>query len=346
MKALQWSDEKSAVNLVEIEPPLCRNEDNVVIKVIFSGVCGTDLLLLSKKTDAVDGIVPGHEIAGVVEKVGSKVEHLSPGDKVVVMPQGYCGKCRSCLRGQVKYCQHYDYIGFDRSGGWAEYCELPAYQVYKLPGSLDLKSGLLCQPYSCVAVGWDNNGLVQDDAQILVMGAGIIGLLWSCLFHHHGYRDVTITELSPDRRAIADGLGLGFTICHPDQIQEKYRNCNAGLEGFDVIVDATGSPKALEDAFYWLRKGGKLNIFGCCPKDAKLTISPILIMEKELTIIGTMFNPFRFPSTVGLVSGMPTKYLSFYKMGIKVYPLEKYKEAFSDLKNAKISKAVFEMGKA
>ena len=141
-----------------------------------------------------------------IQTVGSKVQNLKAGDSVVVMPQNYCGKCRFCLRGQVRYCIENEYIGFEVDGGWAEYCKFPAFQVYKLPESLDLKHGLLCQPYSCVAVGWDNNGVVQDDAQILVMGAGIIGLFWSCLFHHHGYKDVTITELSPHRRKIMEGL--------------------------------------------------------------------------------------------------------------------------------------------
>ena len=345
MKALKWSGAKGKVELVEVATDMSTQEDSVIIKVMFSGVCGSDLLLLVKKMDAVDGVIPGHEIAGVIEKVGTKVTNLQPGDKVVVMPQGYCGKCRNCLRGQVKYCIRYDYVGFEINGGWAEYCQLPAYQVYKLPETLELKHGLLCQPYSCVAVGWDNNGVVQDDAQILVMRAGIIGLFWACLFHHHGHKDVTITELSPQRRTIAQGLELGFTICHPDRIMEKFSSCQAELDGFDVIVDATGSPKALSDALQWLRRGGKLNIFGCCPKDAKMTINPIEIMQKELTVIGTIFNPFRFPSTVGLVAGMPLKYLSYEKMGIKIYAIEDYQDAFDDLRSGRISKAVFEINK-
>ena len=113
MKALKWFGPKGKVELVEMATDMSTQEDSVIIKVMFSGVCGSDLLLLAKKMDAVDGVIPGHEIAGVIEKVGTKVTNLQPGDKVVVMPQGYCGKCRNCLRGQVKYCIHYDYVGFE-----------------------------------------------------------------------------------------------------------------------------------------------------------------------------------------------------------------------------------------
>ena len=103
----------------------------------------------------------GHRPTGKVEKIGSKVQNVKSGDNVVVMPQNYCGKCRVCLRAQVMYCVENEYVGFEIDGGWAEYCELPAFHVYKLPESLDLKPGLLCQPYSCVAVGWDNNGIAR-----------------------------------------------------------------------------------------------------------------------------------------------------------------------------------------
>ena len=159
---------------------------------MFSGMCGSDLLLMQKKMDAKDGVTPGHEIAGKIEAVGSKIQNLKAGDSVVVMPQNHCGKCRFCLRGQVRYCIENEHIGFDIDGGWVEYCEFPAFQVYKLPESLDLKHGLLCQPYSCVAVGWDNNGVVQDDAQILD-GSGyywfILVLVFSSprlqICHHH-----------------------------------------------------------------------------------------------------------------------------------------------------------------
>ena len=187
--------------------------------------------------------------------------------------------------------------------------------------------------------------VLQDDAKIHVMGAGIIGLLWSCLCHHHGYKDVTITELSPPRRKIMEQLELGYFINHPNEIKERFSTCKAYLEGFDVIIDAAGSTKALSDAFLWLRRGGKLNMFRCCPSDAEMTITPKQIMEKELPILGTIFNPFRFPSTVGLVAGMPSKYVRYEKMGIKIYQMEDYQEAFNDLRAGRISKEVFQMDK-
>lgn len=272
MKALKWSQDLGKVTLVnvDLQPPEDISENNVTVRVMFSGVCGSDLLLMDKRMDAKDGVIPGHEVSGVVHQTGSRVHSLKPGDPVVVMPPSYCGVCRLCLRGQVRYCAAGGYVGFDVDGGWAEFIELAACQVFKLPESLRVREGLLCQPYSCVAAGWDNNGVLPDDAQILVMGAGIIGLLWSCLFHHHGFKDVTITELSTDRRSIAGKLELGYNICHPDSVKNRFSGCEADTEGFDIIVDATGSTRALSDAIQWLRKGGKLNMLGCWVQDADI----------------------------------------------------------------------------
>ena len=142
MEALRWFATKGKVELVSTDKKDNVQKNNVIIKAMYSGVCGSDLLLIAKKMDAKDGVIPGHEITGKVEKIGSKVQNINSGDNVVVMPQNYCRKCRFCLRGQVM-CVENECVGLD--GGRAECCELPAFQVYKLPESLDLKHSLLCQ---------------------------------------------------------------------------------------------------------------------------------------------------------------------------------------------------------
>ena len=200
------------------------------------------------------------------------------------------------------------------------------------------------EPYSCIINGYDRCGNINDDSQILVMGAGIIGLLWACLLHHKGYRDVTVIEISEDRRKIVSGLGIGFKVYHPDEVKMKMDALNPDIDGFDLIIDATGNAKAAELAFSWLRRGATYNIFGVCPKDAKMSISPSDFMHKEVTITGTLIDPFTYPKSLALALNLSERYLDYAKLGIKTYRLKESAKAFEDLRSAKISKAVFEIG--
>ena len=163
------------------------------------------------------------------------------GDKVAVNPNNNCRKCRfGGLRST---------IGIFSDGGWAEYCEVPGNQTFLLPDWVSLLQGVLCEPYSCILRGWDNNGIVDEDAEVLVMGVGIIGLLWASLFCHHGYRKVTITEVHEERKMIAQSMGFGYKVRYPVELKEKFSTAEAEVHGFDLIVDCTGHPKAIEEAF-------------------------------------------------------------------------------------------------
>ncbi len=250
------------------------------------------------------------------------------------------------MRGEVNCCTKDGLatsIGVLRDGGWAEYCRVPAMQVARIPESVSLQQALLAEPLSCIVNGWNNNGMVRDDDEILIMGAGIIGLLWSCLFHHHGYRNVTICEVMEGRRKIAEGLGLGFRVCDPQEIKKKMSTVEPEVDGFDLIVDATGNAGALQDAFLWLRRQGKINVFGCCPKNDTSTINPAEIMLREVSIIGTLISCFTHPQAVRLTRDMGERYLDYSKLGIEIFSLDDHQSAFKALQNGRISKAVFKI---
>lgn len=216
-------------------------------------------------------------------------------------------------------------------------------QIHVLPDSLDMQEGLLCEPYSCILNGFRNCGELADDTEVLLMGAGIIGLLWASLFHFRGYRDITIMELSEERRKIAENLQLGYKVCHPDEIKSRMDAGRPDVDGFDLIVDCTGSAKAAEMAFDWARRGGLYNIFGCCPKESKMTLRPAEFMLREVTITGSMLSSFTYPKTVALVNKLAERYLDYNKLGIKIFDLTESAEALAALR-AGISKAVFKIG--
>ena len=185
---------------------------------------------------------------------------------------------------------------------------------------------------------------MNPESKILVCGAGIISLLWSTLLHFKGFRNIVISEISEKRRNMATSLNLGFKVALPDYLVNQQREAIRNGDddwGFDVIVDCTGVPKAVEQAFTWLRRGAKFIIFGCCPKESKIQLNPFDIFNKELKIIGSLINPFTFPTAIKLVEDMADTYLDFEKLGIKLYPLQEYSSALSALKEGSVSKAMF-----
>ena len=175
---------------------------------------------------------------------------------------------------------------------------------------------------------------------------GIIGLLWASVFHYHGYREVTISEPNPHRKEMAARLGLGYKVYRPREITamaEKARECDDETWGFDLIVDCTGVPRAVEKEIGWLRKGATLVMFGCCPKGANIGFEPYKIYAKEVQIVSSYLNKYTFPRTIKLVQDMSERYLDWKKLVVGTYKLQDYEAAFEALRKGEISKAVFEL---
>ena len=261
-------------------------------------------------------------------------------------PNSNCQKCRFCLKGQVNYCVSgalRSTIGIFSNGGWAEYCQVPGNQTFALAEGVTLRQGVLCEPYSCILRGWENNGLVAPDSEILVMGGGIIGLLWARLFKHYGYKYVTLTEVNERRKKIAEAMDLSYKVYHPVELRKKYSILEAEIHGFDLIVDCTGDANAIEEAFPWLRRGGKLNVFGCCPKLSTMKVNPAEFALREVSMIGTLINPYKFPAAIEVVGAMKDS-LDIDKLGIETFELCDYEAAFYALRTGRISKAIFKIG--
>ncbi len=168
--------------------------------------------------------------------------------------------------------------------------------------------------------GWDrlkSVGAPTEESKILILGGGIIGNLWTCFLHHNGLRDVVVSEPSEFRRKIGSRLGTGFKIVSPAELSKIMPATRAEAEqsGIDVIIDCTGVPQALERAIPFTKRGAKILIFGCAPMGAEMKICPEEIFAKELTILGTMINPYTYDRAVALAQNMGSKYLDMEKLG-------------------------------
>lgn len=182
----------------------------------------------------------------------------------MVDPNSSCHKCPFCHSGTPHFCLtggFYANLGVKNHGGWAEYCLCSIEQVHKISG-VSLKTAALVEPLSCIAHGWDLISPVPVGEEILVVGAGIIGILWVCLLHLHGHRKVTLAEVNPARRDLVKGLvdELGFRLVGSQELQS----------GFDLIIDCTGYGPAIESGVKLLNFGGKMCVFGVAPPGVKI----------------------------------------------------------------------------
>lgn len=255
----------------------------VLIDVAASGVCGSDLHQWLGRWERPE-FIPGHEVSGTVAEIGSAVRGLSPGDRVTVEPFIFCGRCRYCLAGRYFHCREMAFLTLHDHGGFAHRILAPDYAVYRLPAALSLDTAALCEPCAVGVHAARIAGVCADD-QVLVIGAGAIGLMALAAAKHCGARSVAILCRHPHQARAAEDLGADF-ILTPDQ------DLPAAVSGHfpdgpDVVLEAVGSsgrglPLALELAGKLARialMGGNTE-----PLD-NLDLSPVIM--KELVIYGS-----------------------------------------------------------
>lgn len=345
MDAIQFDSKAKTLQLVKLDMPPPPDKHEVIVKVHYAGICGTDLHIIDGQFPCrASPVTLGHEFSGIATDVGTGVTHISRGDRVVVDPNNGCSVCNVCTSGRYNQCQTSainNTVGIFRDGGWAQYCIVPKEQVYRLPQGITFQQGALCEPLSCISHGWDRLQPLAMGSRILVQGAGIIGALWASTLHHLGHRNVIISEPSEARRNIVKQMDLGYQVVAPDELTAaRARDFSWGV---DVIVDCSGSAIAMETALPLLRPGGKLLVFGVAAPQARMSVSPYEVYKKELTILGVMVNPFSFCKSLGFLEGMGDRYLNYDLLGVKVFTLNQYQEAIQELKKGTISKAVFQI---
>ncbi|KAJ8668174.1 hypothetical protein QAD02_009837 [Eretmocerus hayati] len=337
MEYLSFDAPKKKLELKNGPIPVPK-KDEVLVKVAYSGVCGTDLHILEGSFPCKESepLTLGHEFAGTVEAIGLGVKNFKIGQRVTVDPNSGCNLCNDCHGGCYHLCTKggvNNTIGIFRNGGWSTHCVVPETQVYLVPDGVEMPQAALSEPLSCLAHGWDIMNPIHVGQRVLVIGAGIIGLLWASLLHLHGLRKtVTVSEPQEKRQKMAKDLDLDYTVSAPADLKGKE---------FDLAVDCSGFGPAMEAAIPLLKRGGRFCFFGVASPQTKISIQPYEVYKKELTFSGVNINPFTFPKGLGLLQAMSDTYLQFDRLGVKVFKLSEYKEALEALKKGTISKAVF-----
>lgn len=292
----------------------------VKIKVHFAGLCGTDLHILSWDDFAAEHVRPGqiigHEFFGEIVELGEGVEQddradiLSVGDLVSVEGHVVCGRCRNCRGGRRHMCIRTSSIGVDRDGAFAEYVTVPSQNVWVQPPEIDPELGAIFDPFGNAVHTAFQYPLTGED--VLITGAGPIGIMSALIARHAGARHVVLTDISDTRLNLARQAFKGYgTVELINPAQETLTDVQRRLgmrEGFDVAFEMSGSPAAMESIITSLTHGGKIAMLGL--PATSYAIDWNRVITRMLTIKGVhgreMFDTWYTATTI-LLSSQPLR---------------------------------------
>jgi 2-desacetyl-2-hydroxyethyl bacteriochlorophyllide A dehydrogenase len=260
------------LKIVTLELPHLKPGE-VLIKVMASGICGTDVHILEGEYLGTYPVVPGHEFSGIVEKVGPGVSRIKLGDRVAVEPNIACDNCSYCLNNQQNFCENWQAIGVTLPGGMAEYVIVPEKAVFSI-GDLEFEEGAFVEPLSCVLHGLQKTSIRLAD-KVVIIGAGPIGLLLLQAVKVQGAQSVTMVESDDARAEAAQALGADQVCQSLDDLPK---------DAFEVVIDATGVIPVMMRAPEFSKKGGKILLFGVPPKTT-VALDAFTLFVKGLTIL-------------------------------------------------------------
>lgn len=298
MIAAVWRGGK--VSLEELPNPVIKKEDEVIIKVLASGICGTDLHVFSGKAYGKDGVIRGHEFSGRVVEIGKDVKGIKVGDLVAVDPNITCGHCYFCKRGEINLCENLIALGVDINGGFAEYCVVPYKQLYVFSEKISPIEGAMMEPVACALHGIERLNAKLGDT-VLIVGGGALGLILLQLVKLSGASKVFLVEKVEWKRRIAKDLGADVVIdpVEGDVIEIVKENTHG--KGVDIGIEAVGRAETVKIVLDSVRRGGKILIFGVSSPEDLLSISPYDIYFRELTIMGSFVNPLTNSRALSLI---------------------------------------------
>ena len=309
MKALVKSRREPGLWLEDVPEPKIGIND-VLIRVHRTGICGTDLHIYkwnawAAKTIPVPMVV-GHEFVGELVEVGSNVADFHPGQ--IVSGEGHvvCGRCRNCLAGRRHLCADTRGVGVNRPGAFAEYLALPMTNVWVHPPGIDEDVAAIFDPFGNAVHTALSFPVLGED--VLVTGAGPIGIMAAAVARHAGARYVVITDLNPYRLELARRMGVTLAVNPGEQPLKDVQKKLGMSEGFDVGMEMSGSPHAFRDMLANMAHGGKIALLGI--PDAEMAIDWNTVIFSMLTIKGIygreMYETW-YKMTVMLQSGLDIK---------------------------------------
>ena len=268
MKALVKAKAEPGIWMQDVPEPKIGPND-VLIKMRKTAICGTDMHIWhwdewAQRTIKVPMAV-GHEYCGDIVDIGSEVRGLAIGDRVSGEGHITCGYCRNCRAGRRHLCRNTVGVGVNRPGCFAEYMALPASNVFKLPAAISDEIASILDPFGNATHTALSFSLVGED--VLITGAGPIGIMAVAIARHGGARPIVITDVNPYRLELARRMGASRAIdVRSESLDATMRELGME-EGFDVGMEMSGVPSAFRELLHTMHHGGSVALLGIMPKD-------------------------------------------------------------------------------
>ena len=339
MKAVVKSKAEPGLWLEEVPVPEVEGDD-VLIRVVKTSICGTDVHIYnwdawSRKTIPVPMTI-GHEFVGVVDRVGDHVKGFAKGDLVTGEGHITCGHCRNCLAGRRHLCPNTQGVGVNRNGAWAEFLAIPQSNVWHADPSIPLDVLSCFDPLGNAVHTALSFDLVGED--VLITGAGPIGCMAVPVAKKAGARNVVITDVNPYRLDLARKMGATLAL---DVRTEKLSDAMHKLdmkEGFDVALEMSGNPKAFTDMLPAMIHGGKIALLGIMPGSAAIDWN--MVVFSALTIKGIygreMYETW-YKMTAMIQSGLDISPVITHR-----FPYTQFKEGIELMKSGNSGKIILD----
>ena len=339
MKALVKKKSEPGIWMGEVETPALGHND-VLIKISKTAICGTDIHIYNWNDWARQTIpVPmhvGHEFVGEIVETGSEVDGYQAGDRVSGEGHITCGYCRNCRAGRRHLCRNSKGVGVDRPGCFAEFLCIPAQNVFKLPDSIGDDIAAILDPLgnaTHTALSFD---LVGED--VLITGAGPIGIMAVAIARHAGARHVVITDVNDYRLDLARKMGASVAHNVANGSLEEVMDTLGMTEGFDVGLEMSGNPIALRDLLRTMHHGGKVALLGLPPEDTAIDWKQIIFKGLEIKgIYGREMFETWYKMTSMLQSGLDISPVITHH-----FPVSEYQEGFDIMRSGQSGKVILD----
>ncbi len=339
MKALVKSHAKPGLWLEEVPLPEPGIND-VLIRVLKTGICGTDLHIYdwdawAQATIPVPLII-GHEFVGEIVAVGSNVNDFHAGE--IVSGEGHvvCGRCRNCLAGRLHLCAHTSGVGVNRAGAFAEFIVLPMTNLWRHNPSIDLDVAAIFDPFgNAVHTALEFPVLGED---VLITGAGPIGIMAAAVVRHAGARYVVITDVNSSRLRLAEKMNVTLAV-NPKEMSLADAQKKLGMqEGFDVGLEMSGNATAFRDMLANMSHGGRIAMLGIPAQEMSVEWKQIIF--NMLTIQGIygreMYESW-YKMTVMLESGLNIRPVITHR-----FPWQDYEKGFAAMRSGEAGKVILD----
>ncbi len=341
MRALVKAERAPGLVMLDVPMPELGPND-VLIRIHKSAICGTDMHIWnwdawSQKTIPVPMHV-GHEYVGVIERVGSAVTGYKGGERVTGEGHIVCGHCRNCRAGKRHLCPNTIGVGVNRPGSFAEYLALPAENVFPVPAEIPDDVVSIFDPYGNAAHTALSYDMVGED--VLITGAGPIGIMAAAIAKHVGARNVVITDVNAYRLDLARKLGATRAV---DVSREDLKTVMAELgmtEGFDVGLEMSGNAQAFRSMIDSMSNGGRIALLGIFGEEAAIDWGKVIFKGLHLKgIYGREMYETWYKMSAMLQSGLDISPVITHR-----FPIEDFKAGFEAMGSGKSGKVVLDWG--